>query len=213
MYRNEEILNLLDSSKMKGIHMNQLILASGSPRRREIMEQVGLEFQVMVSKKEEVITKETPQEAVQELATQKAQDIANDLNGDGYIIGADTVVVQNGSILGKPKDKEDGIQMLSRLSGQNHSVYTGVCILYKKADCIVDKICFYEETKVTMVSMSEEEIKEYVETGEPMDKAGAYGIQGKAAAFIKKIDGDYYNVVGLPISRLVRELRGMGYGE
>lgn len=184
----------------------RLILGSGSPRRKEIMEQAGLSFEVIPSRKEEIITSTNPIEVVMELAKQKAEDIASFIK-DGVIIGADTVVAIHGNILGKPKDDEAAADMLHRLSGNTHSVFTGVCILVKKEDSLVDKKVFYEETKVTMYPIEEDELKEYLATGESRDKAGAYGIQGRAAIFIQKINGDYYNVVGLPIARLLQELK------
>ena len=186
--------------------MKTLILASGSPRRKEIWQQVGLEFSVMPSSKEEVITKQDPKEAVMELALMKAEDIAEQTGDDCLVVGADTVVAKDGMILGKPKDEEDAARMLRMLSGDMHQVCTGVaCILNGQ------KKVFCEETSVQFYSLSEEEIKEYIATGEPMDKAGAYGIQGKAAGFIRGIHGDYYNVVGFPIARFLHVI-GNSYG-
>ena len=183
-----------------------IILGSGSPRRKEILSQVGIPYTVMVSQVEEVITKTKPDQVVMELAEQKGMDVASRVT-DGLIIGADTVVAVDNKILGKPKDEEQASNMLNELSGCTHSVFTGVCIILKKDDQIVDKSSFCEETKVTMYPLTREEIKDYIEGGEPMDKAGAYGIQGEAGMFIEKIDGDYYNVVGLPIGRLIREIK------
>ncbi|MBS7009727.1 Maf family protein [Anaerostipes sp.] len=182
--------------------MKTLILASGSPRRREIWQQVGLEFSVIPSRKEEVITKQDPKEAVMELALLKAEDIAGQTDSGCLVTGADTVVVKDGKILGKPKDEEDAARMLRMLSGGRHQVCTGVaCILNGQ------KKVFCQETSVQFYPLSEDEIKEYIKTGEPMDKAGAYGIQGKAAGFIRGIEGDYYNVVGFPIARFLQELK------
>lgn len=189
--------------------MKKIILASGSPRRKEIMEQVGLDIEIMVSNKEETITRKVPAEVVMELAGQKAEDIASQVHEDAIIIGADTIVVLEGTILGKPRSLADAVFMLQRLSGKTHTVYTGVCIISRKHDYNVKQKTFYEMTDVTMYPLSEQEIIDYVESGDPMDKAGAYGIQGRAAAFIKKIDGDYYNVVGLPIGRVVQELKSI----
>lgn len=182
--------------------MKTLILASGSPRRREIWQQVGLEFSVIPSSKEEVITKQDPSEAVMELALMKAEDIAGQTENGCLVVGADTVVAKDGEILGKPEDEEDAARMLRLLSGGRHQVCTGVaCILGGQ------KKVFCEETSVEFYDLSEKEIKEYITTGEPMDKAGAYGIQGRAAGFIRGIQGDYYNVVGFPIARFLQLLK------
>lgn len=185
--------------------MKHLILASGSPRRKEILEQVGLDFRVLPSDVEEVITKQVPSDIVMELSKQKAEDVWNKLgNEKNIILGADTVVAYDGKILGKPKNVEDAKAMLCMLSGKKHSVYTGVTLISE-----VGSETFYEETLVEFYEMTKEEIDAYVATGEPMDKAGAYGIQGKAAAFIKGIEGDYYNVVGLPIAKTLKFLQKM----
>lgn len=182
--------------------MKKLILASASPRRREIFQQAGLEFTVMPSTKEEVITKKDPKDAVMELALQKAEDIAERSDSGCMVVGADTVVAMDGKILGKPEDKEDAARMLRMLSGSRHQVYTGVACICKGV-----KKVFCEETSVYFYPVIEEEIKSYIETGEPMDKAGAYGIQGRAACFIRGIEGDYYNVVGFPIARFLQILK------
>lgn len=204
-----------------------IILASGSPRRREILEQVGIPHTVIVSEVEETITKSKPEQVVMELAEQKGADVASKVT-DGLIIGADTVVAFDGMILGKPKNEEDAFKMLKKLNGCTHSVFTGVCIILKKDGAIVDKVVFYEETKVIMCQMTEEEIRDYILGGDPMDetsdpiwntnkiqyswkdKAGAYGIQEPfGMMFIERIDGDYYNVVGLPIAKVVKEMKNL----
>lgn len=209
--------------------MGQIILASASPRRRELLEQIGLEFEVCPAKGEEIITKEAPEEVVMELAGQKAREVASMLQvyGENHaelmtpqdimIIGADTVVAcqdeSAGSrqrILGKPKDEEDAFCMLSLLSGKTHSVYTGVSIFLISASGRAGEHIFYEKTDVSMCQMSPEEIRRYIATGEPMDKAGAYGIQGKCAIYVDKIDGDYNNVVGLPVAAIYREWKKLG---
>ncbi|MBS6196419.1 MAG: septum formation inhibitor Maf [Clostridiales bacterium] len=201
--------------------MDKIILASQSPRRRELLTQIGLEFTVCPSTVEESITSTDPVEAVKELSLQKAEDVA-ELTGKVWkeqktaekqqeeclVIGADTIVVYEGRMLGKPKDREDAIRMLTMLQGRTHSVYTGVTLIFSgKTD---RTITFAEETKVSMYPMSEEEIFWYVDTKEPMDKAGAYGIQGLCARFIEKIEGDYNNVVGLPVARIYQELKKAG---
>ena len=187
--------------------MKRIILASQSPRRRELLTQIGLRFEVIPSTVEEVITSANPVEVVQELAQQKARDVAEvagrEMAKDSLlVIGADTIVVYEGKILGKPEDKEDAVRMLTMLQGKEHSVYTGVALLSGEQE-----IVFAEETRVQMCPMTPEEILWYVNTGEPMDKAGAYGIQGLCARFIRQIQGDYNNVVGLPVGRIYQELK------
>ena len=202
--------------------MNQIILASGSPRRKELLEQIGLEFEICPAKGEEIITKTIPEEVVMELSRQKAEEVGGMVSAYGenhselttpqdiLVIGADTVVAYDGQILGKPKDREHAMEMLRMLSGHTHSVYTGVTCVFidKKGRC--GEHIFYEKTDVTMYPMTETEIQRYVDTGEPMDKAGSYGIQGRCAIHVKEIRGDYNNVVGLPVSRLYQELLGIG---
>lgn len=181
--------------------MRHIILASASPRRKEILQLADLDFDIMPSNAEEITTKTAPQEVVMELASIKAKDIYEQSDKQSMIVGADTVVAYQGQILGKPSDKEDAKRMLSMLSGQTHEVYTGVCVIEDG-----EVKTFYEETKVMFYDISEDEINHYIQTGEPMDKAGSYGIQGKAAVFIKGIEGDYYNVVGFPIARFLHEI-------
>lgn len=181
--------------------MRHIILASASPRRKEILQLADLDFDIMPSNAEEITTKTAPQEVVMELASIKAKDIYEQSDKQSMIVGADTVVAYQGQILGKPSDKEDAKRMLSMLSGQTHEVYTGVCVIEDG-----EVKTFYEETKVMFYDISEDEIDHYIQTGEPMDKAGSYGIQGKAAVFIKGIEGDYYNVVGFPIARFLHEI-------
>lgn len=202
--------------------MSQIILASASPRRKELLEQVGVSFEICPAKGEEVITKTNPWEVVMELSKQKAEEVAAIVSGYGeshadittpqdmLVIGADTVVAHDGKILGKPKDEKDAARMLSELSGKTHSVYTGVTIVFLDKSGRVGEYAFYEKTDVSMYEMSEVEIKRYIGTGESMDKAGSYGIQGACAIFIKEICGDYNNVVGLPVARLYQELKKLG---
>ena len=202
--------------------MGQIILASASPRRKELLEQIGVNFDICPAKGEEIITKTMPYEVVQELASQKAKEIAGMVKTyetsheelmtpqDIMVIGADTIVAYEDRILGKPKDEEDAFRMLSMLSGNTHAVYTGVSIVLLAASGRAGELTFYEKTKVVMREMTEEEIRRYIATGEPMDKAGAYGIQGKCAIYIDKIEGDYNNVVGLPIAAIYRELKKLG---
>lgn len=205
--------------------MEKIILASKSPRRKELLAQIGIEFECVPAVEEEVISsdidlnlyelyRDSPEGQVILLAVKKAKEVMGKVNR-GIVVAADTVVELDGGILGKPKNKEDAVKMLRNLSGKKHNVHTGVCIIKRNSNenCKDKLICFAETTEVFMKYISDEEIEKYVATGEPMDKAGAYGIQGRAAAFIKKINGDYNNVVGLPISRLYDELKKVTVGE
>lgn len=188
--------------------MKKIILASGSPRRRELMTQIGLTFTVVPSQVEEVIRYTRPDQIVEDLSRQKAEDIAAGSEPGTIIIGADTVVAVEGEILGKPHTPERARAMLEKLQGRSHQVYTGVTIIEKMAGGACWTTTFSEQTDVHLYPMTEEEIRRYVATGDPLDKAGAYGIQGVFAAYIEGITGDYYNVVGLPVGRLYQELKG-----
>lgn len=225
----------------------KLILASASPRRKELLEQIGIKFEIIPAKGEEVLNSMIPSQVVLDLSKQKATEVAEQVkefipSGASHydhsvvsqgilklpkqkeieiaeqteqvqkgiiVLGADTIVVFKDKILGKPKDVVDAMNMLQMLSGNIHSVFTGVTllILEKKNKKIIS---FYEETKVSMYAMTSEEITAYISTKEPMDKAGAYGIQGKGARYIKRIEGDYHNVVGLPVGRIYQELYQSG---
>ena len=194
--------------------MEQMILASASPRRLELLRQVGIEPAVEPSHVEEVITSTSPGEVVMELSRQKAEDVAGLHRGEPVIVlGADTVVAADGKILGQPKNREDAVRMIKLLQGRSHQVYTGVTLVFceefssQKTSSV---ITFYEETEVFVFPMTERQAEAYVDTGEPMDKAGAYGIQGKFAAYVKGISGDYNNVVGLPVGRVCQELGKRG---
>lgn len=211
--------------------MENIILASQSPRRQEILSLGGYEYKVCVSSAEEQIPPEelenlTPQELVEKLARVKAEDVyrgncsknmeksttdnqAADSVEEITVIGADTVVAVDGCVLGKPKTEDEAKQMLARLSGRTHDVFTGVCILWTNPDtpAEIQGNTFHCHTKVTFYPMTEEEIDNYVATGDCMDKAGAYGIQSGAAKYIQGIEGDYLNVVGLPLSKIYHVLR------
>lgn len=179
----------------------KIVLASASPRRAEILNKAGFDFTVRVSDAEENIPAElSPNEASQLLAKTKAYAVKRE--PDELIIAADTIVVLDNKILGKPKDEENAKEMLRSLSGKIHTVYTGVCIIYNEKE-----ETFFQKTKVEFYPLSEKEINDYVGTGEPMDKAGAYGIQEKGALLVKRIDGDYFNVMGLPVALLNQKLR------
>ena len=195
-----------------------IILGSASPRRRELLAQIGADFEVRVSNKEEVYHSTVPEEIVKELALMKAENVAEELaeeNASGavkstVVIGADTIVVLDGKILGKPADEEDAVRMLNSLQGRRHDVYTGVAVLDYDENGEKHVYNYSVGTAVYVNEMTEEEIRAYVETKDPLDKAGAYGIQGRFAAHIDRIEGDYYNVVGLPVSRVYRTLRELG---
>lgn len=185
----------------------QLILASGSPRRKELLEILGLPFKVAVSQAEEEIHRDmTPEQLAMELALLKAQDVARQYQS-GLVIGADTIVVLDNQILGKPATKAEARQMLSLFSGGSHQVITGLAVVDAGTGT---KQVSHETTKVWFRSLEAKEIDWYVETGEPMDKAGAYGIQGKGSILVDKIEGCYFNVVGLPLTRLYLMLKEMG---
>lgn len=195
-----------------------IILGSASPRRRELLAQIGAEFEVRVSNKEEVYHSNVPEEIVKELALMKAENVAEELAEENpagavkstVVIGADTIVVLDGEILGKPADEADAVRMLSSLQGRRHDVYTGVAVLDYDENGEKRVYNYPVGTAVYVNEMTEEEIRAYVETKDPLDKAGAYGIQGRFAAHIDRIEGDYYNVVGLPVSRVYRTLRELG---
>lgn len=179
-----------------------IILASASPRRKELLSLAGIEYTVIPSECDEALPEKiSPPEAVTLLAERKADDVFKRYPGD-IIIAADTVVALGEEILGKPKNETDAFKMLRMLSGKMHTVYTGVCIMNKDG-----KDIFFCSTEVEFYELTDDEITEYISTGEPTDKAGAYGIQGKGALLVKRISGDYLNVVGLPLSETVRKLR------
>ena len=187
------------------------ILASGSPRRKELLSKVVPQYEVIPAQGEEVTTSSQPSAVVEELSFQKASEIFNRIftnETDRYVvIGADTVVSYKGKILGKPKDREDAADMIREFAGDTHAVYTGVTLFYVDENGKEAHHTFHEKTLVDVAAMTEKEILDYVATGEPDDKAGAYGIQGLFAIFIKGIQGDYYNVMGLPIARLYKEMK------
>lgn len=185
------------------------ILASASPRRRELLRQVELPFEICPSEADENITRETPELLVKELSRRKCLDVAEKTEGHCLVLGADTVVSIDGRILGKPGSRERAAEMLQMLSGRGHKVCTGVTLMETKDGSVARTATFSETTEVFVYPLSRREILRYVESGEPMDKAGAYGIQGSFAKFVRKIDGDYNNVVGLPVARVYQELKKM----
>ena len=192
--------------------MSKIILASASPRRKELLAKAGISFTVIPAAGEEKRTSENPGEAVQQLARDKAEWVAQSLaecKEGTLVIGSDTIVVFENRILGKPKDRRDAAETLEKLQGNTHQVYTGVTVLERKAGKWVEHT-FFESTDVTFYPVSREEIQDYIATGEPMDKAGSYGIQGLFGIYVKGICGDYNNVVGLPVARLFHEMKKSG---
>ena len=186
----------------------KLYLASASPRRRELLEQIGATFEILPAVGEEHSVQKNPQEVAEELSAQKAVEIDQKLQEtkeDYMVLGADTVVSCDGAVLGKPKDEEHAKEMLRLLQGRAHQVYTGVTFVIRR-NGTAETYTFSEKTEVSMYSMTEAQIQRYVDTKEPMDKAGSYAIQGKCAAFIQSIHGDYNNVVGLPIAKIYQTL-------
>lgn len=186
--------------------MQNLILASSSPRRKELLENLQLTFQTVSSDVDENYNPEwSPEEIVMELAYRKAETVSK-VHPASFVIGSDTVVVRDQTILGKPENREEAFSMLKSLSGRSHSVYTGVAIVSDS-----NEYKFFEKTDVEFWELSDDEINDYLDTGEPFDKAGAYGIQGFGSLLVKKISGDYFSVVGLPVARTIRELKKAGY--
>ena len=194
----------------------KIILASGSPRRRELLQQVGLEFTVLVTDADESTDITDPAELVEVLSRRKAEAAVaeylkqeKDSNEKVLVVSADTVVAIDGMIMGKPKDEKDALDILMSLSGRTHDVYTGVSCILLSEGREKSEYCFAERTGVTMYDFDEEEALDYIATGEPMDKAGAYGIQGIGARLVEKIDGDYNNVVGFPLAAFLRKCKGV----
>ncbi len=192
-----------------------IILASGSPRRRELLTQAGLSFRVMTSDADEATEQRNPKAVVEDLSRRKGKAVFDRLysgeeqeeGGAWIVVSADTIVALDGEILGKPGDPEDAVRMLTGLSGRSHEVYTGVTILAPGREGIT----FSDRTEVTFYPLPEREIRDYVSSGEPMDKAGAYGIQGLGARLVERIGGDYNNVVGFPLAHFLRVLGDEGY--
>jgi septum formation protein len=185
-----------------------LVLASASPRRRELLRNAGIEFTALPADVDESpLQGEGARDCAQRLALEKAWKVWGAQQRDP-VLGADTIVVVDGTILGKPVDPNEAARMLRLLAGRTHQVVTGVCLVRSNGDIVVDS----ETTLVTMAELSDQEILDYVATGEPMDKAGAYAIQGVASRWIPRIEGDYSNVVGLPVARVYRMLRDLQIG-
>lgn len=186
------------------------ILASASPRRRELLRQIELPFEVSPSEADENIERETPELLVEELSRRKCAEVGNRIGGECLVLGADTVVALGDQVLGKPGTEERAAEMLRMLSGKAHKVCTGVTLGEFREGKLQRQTTFSEVTEVFLYPLSEGEIREYIASGEPMDKAGVYGIQGRFAKFVKKIYGDYNNVVGLPAARVYQEIKKLG---
>jgi septum formation protein len=190
---------IMSSDLSKILNEKKLILASSSPRRTEILRKAEMDFEVKFPEDiEENNISTDPVLHVKELSRKKAESVVGK-SKNRLILGADTIVVLDGEILGKPKDKEDAFRILKKLSGKEHKVYTGITLLDEKSGKIVNG---YQLTRVKFNQLKDEEIKEYIETGEPLDKAGAYGIQGMGNFLVEKIEGDLDNVIGLPLRKL-----------
>ena len=187
--------------------MIPIILASASPRRQELLANLGLPFEIKVSDVDESMDEQmSPAQQVEQLAERKATAVAAQLN-QGLVIGADTLVVLNQSVLGKPADRQEAIEMIKRLQGRSHEVFTGLAVI----DAATGKtVVTHQATAVRFKPMTVEQIERYVDTGEPYDKAGAYAVQGKASIFIDSIRGCYFNVVGLPVAKLADVLKLFG---
>ena len=185
--------------------MSRIILASQSPRRQELIGYILSDYEVIVSEVEETLPDGiAPEEVPAYLAGVKAQAVAAE-HPDDVVIGADTVVILDGQVLGKPKDADDAFHMLRSLSGKAHTVITGCAIIQDGR-----MTTFSDRTRVEFYPLSDREILDYIATGEPFDKAGAYGIQGRGSVLVKRIEGDFFNVMGLPVARLKREMERVG---
>jgi len=188
--------------------MKEVVLASASPRRKELLTQIGIKFRTCTSKKEEEILRNKPEDIVKDLSYTKARDVYDRGNRDAIVIGADTIVVADEEVLGKPKDAEDAFRMIKKIQGDVHQVYTGVSIIWQQNNN-THVSSFVAMTEVELYYMSDEEIRNYIELKEPYDKAGGYAIQGYFARYVKQIKGDYNNVVGLPIGKLYQVMNSL----
>ena len=205
-------LSTFNFQLLKGFQM-KIILASKSPRRKEILENLGVKFEIITAETDESSDVREPSELVRELSIRKGSAVADKIIGEGLsecdealVISSDTVVAAGGEILGKPSDLDDARGMLSRLEGRDHSVFSGVAVTLIKNGAVVKTSAAVDETVVRFAPMTEKEIVFYINNENVLDKAGAYAIQGIASAWIEKIDGDYFNVVGLPVHRLIKLL-------
>jgi len=189
--------------------LQDLILASASPRRANLLQQAGYQFKIHKSNLDYEEMALPPPQGIENLALEKAQDVAVKYES-GVILGADTAVIHQNEVLGKPRDEEEAAKMLKLLSGDEHHVITGIALLEVNQNEILTSIVDHVKTRVWMRKLEQDEIIAYINTGEPMDKAGAYGIQEKAAVFVKKLEGCYFNVVGLPLPQVYLFLSRLG---
>lgn len=188
--------------------MREFVLASASPRRKELLSQIGIKFRTCTSKKDEEILRNSPEAIVKDLSYTKARDVYERGNRDAVVIGADTIVVANEQVLGKPRDEKEAFAMIKMLQGGIHQVYTGVSIIWQQNNT-THVSSFYAMTEVELYYMNDEEILSYIASNEPYDKAGGYAIQGYFARYVKGIKGDYNNVVGLPVGKLYQVLNSL----
>lgn len=188
--------------------MREFVLASASPRRKELLSQIGIKFRICTSKKEEEILRNTPEDIVKDLSYTKARDVYERGNRESVVIGADTIVVADERVLGKPKDEKEAFEMIKLLQGDTHQVYTGVSIIWQQNNN-THVSSFVAMTDVELYYMNDDEIRKYVAMTEPYDKAGGYAIQGFFARYVKQIKGDYNNVVGLPIGKLYQVMNSL----
>lgn len=188
--------------------MREFVLASASPRRKELLSQIGIKFRTCTSKKGEEVLRNLPENIVKDLSYTKARDVYERGNREAVVIGADTIVVANEKVLGKPKDEKEAYEMIKMLQGDIHHVYTGVSIIWEQNNN-THVSSFYAVTEVELYYMNDDEIRNYIATTEPYDKAGGYAIQGYFARYVKGIKGDYNNVVGLPIGKLYQVMNSL----
>ncbi len=186
--------------------MKKLILASASPRRHDLLERAKINFEVIPSQISEDTTQTAPEKIVAELSRRKAQDVFLHHPSD-IVLGADTIVALKGEIFGKPSNEEEALEMLQRLRENTHQVYTGCAFIYANREGLVQVVTHVERTDVHIGTATDEELRAYIAGGEPMDKAGGYGIQGEFSAYVRKINGDYFNVVGLPVYYVSHQLK------
>lgn len=187
-----------------------LVLGSQSPRRKELLSWIGISFKILTADLDEISNEENPTDVALDLASQKAHAVFEKIAGSSFpfVISSDTIVVLDGKIYGKPKDKDEARQILFELSDRTHQVITGVSFLFK--DALTNKIrehLFFDSTEVTFNEITKDLMDAYIETGDSLDKAGAYGIQGPSLTFISKVNGSYSNVVGFPLDKVVSELK------
>ncbi|WP_297406003.1 nucleoside triphosphate pyrophosphatase [uncultured Cetobacterium sp.] len=184
-----------------------MILASKSPRRKEILQQMGFNLEIKVKEIEEISDKEELTEQIMDISKKKVMEVANE-NRDSFVVGADTVVEIDGKVLGKPKDEIEAKNMLKLLSGRGHRVVTALTLVNKEKNISISD---YVKSEVFFREITEEEIDWYISTKEPMDKAGSYGIQGLGAVFVERIDGDFFSIMGFPINKFMNILKNIGF--